>query len=116
MNLSVDWDNTRTPESYDYDVDGVFLWRTRAGEDLRVNEMETRHLFYTLKMIWNHSAPEEFKIKPYKKYIFSDFYTNEYILKAVKAMIYELRKREDIELYLHDLNLMIEVFKHSLEK
>jgi len=88
-----------------------FQWRDRRGEFHDVSQMASRHLFYTLKMIWNHSAPEEFKIEPYKRYYFSPFYTQEYIEQAVRAMISELTRRKNIELYLYDLNFMVDAIK-----
>lgn len=81
----------------------AFQWRDCHGEFHSPTEMETRHLFFTLKMIWNHSAPEHMKLKPYKKYSFGPGYTAEYMRKAVKALSAELKTRNNIELYLHQL-------------
>lgn len=87
----------------DYEIT-PFQWRDRSGKFYPPAEMETRHLFYTLKMIWNHSVPEHMKLKPYKRYTFNSFYTNEYMTKAVKALTAELKIRENIEIYLPTLN------------
>lgn len=58
--------------------------------------MDTRHLFFTLRMIWNHSAPEPLKLHPFKRYKFNRrTYTDEYMLTAVRVMLHELRKRRD---------------------
>lgn len=81
----------------------AFQWRDSHGRFHSPIEMETRHLFFTLKMIWNHSAPEHMKLKPYKKYSFGPGYTAEYMLKAIKALSAELKTRDNIELYLHQL-------------
>lgn len=48
-------------------------------------------------MIWNHSMPDKYKTHNYKKYEFSDFYTAQYMIEAVHAIIAELNLREDIE-------------------
>ena len=59
--------------------------------------MKTHHLFYTLRMIWNHSAPAHLKLKPFKQYMFNQFYTSAYMGKAVKNIVPELLAREDLE-------------------
>jgi len=73
-----------------------FKWRSRGGEFHKTKDMETRHLFYTLKMIWNHSAPEKLRLKPYREYYFSEFYQPEYMKDAVEAILAELNKRTDL--------------------
>lgn len=40
----------------------TFKWRTAEGEWIAPEKMETRHLFYTLRMIWNHSVPAELRV------------------------------------------------------
>ena len=76
-----------------------FRWRDRFGEFHRPTEMETRHLFFTLRMIWNHTCPEQFQIKPFQEYDFSDFYTTHYFKTAVLALSAELATRNDLEPY-----------------
>ena len=88
-----------------------FMWRDRNGKFHAPGQMETRHLFYTLRMIWNHSAPKELQIAPFKKYSFSPFYTPEYIIRAVKELSKELGKRKDIHQYESDLRHMINHMK-----
>jgi hypothetical protein len=61
-----------------------------------VDEMETRHLFYTLRMIWNHSMPEEARSPSYKRYTFGAFYTPWYMGDAIRAIIPELQTRADL--------------------
>ena len=83
----------------DYNKLSVFQWRDRTGTFHDPRRMETRHLFFTIRMIWNHSAPVYMQIKPYKKYSFGPFYTREYMKDAVKFLAEELRTREDISVY-----------------
>ena len=90
----------------DYKVWKGFQWLDQYGQRHYPKNMETRHLFYTLRMIWNHSAPEELKLKPYIKHTFSTFYTPEYMRNAIKALMAELSKRDDTELYLAPLAIM----------
>lgn len=78
-------------------VTGEFKWIGSDYVEYDPTEMETRHLFYTLKMIWNHSAPEHLKIRPYRKYNFdTKVYTKEYIKKAVRCLSKELSSRDDM--------------------
>ena len=77
----------------------IFKWRDRKGNFHAPRDMETHHLFFTLRMIWNHSAPEELKILPYKKYAFSSFYTPQYVREAVRYLCRELSLRTDLTPY-----------------
>lgn len=76
-----------------------FQWRDQKGIFHSIDRMETRHIFFVLRMIWNHSAPNNMKIFPYKQYRFGDFYSKEYIKKAIKAMLPELASRSDLTSY-----------------
>lgn len=72
-----------------------FVWLSREGEPHQVSAMATRHLFYTLRMIWNYSAPQSLRIHPYRRYVFSPQYTPDYIAEATRAIALELYRRED---------------------
>jgi hypothetical protein len=77
----------------------AFRWRTSTKDGKRSllpSEMETRHVFYTLLMIWNHTMPIEARTEGYKEYTFSSFYTPEYMAKAVYAHVEELATRRDM--------------------
>lgn len=77
-----------------------FEWKQGGDRGfLRIDKMASSHLFNTLRMIWNHSAPEEFKLHPYKMYKFGPFYTAEYMHDAVTAMLAELKWRTDLNPY-----------------
>ena len=73
-----------------------FEWKDRNNNFYCVEDMATRHLFFTLRMIWNHTMPEEAKLKPYNKYKFGEFYTEAYLMDAIINIYYELIKRPDI--------------------
>lgn len=85
-----------TPAFNTSHITPAFKWRDRTGNFHKVSEMETRHLYYTLRMIWNHTMPEEVKLKPYNAYDFSPFYTAEYMTEAIHHIGTELFKRTDI--------------------
>lgn len=40
------------------DRDSTFRWRTMDGEILTIEEMSTRHIFNSMKMLFNHLAAE----------------------------------------------------------
>lgn len=61
----------------------AWTWRDHSGRFLEPAAMETRHLFYTLRMIWNHTLPESVRLHPYRRYRFSPFYTIEYLQQAI---------------------------------
>jgi len=77
-----------------------FEWK-QAGDRpfLRIDMMATSHLFNVLRMIWNHTAPEQYQLTPFKRYSFGAFYTPEYMAEAVRSMIAELRTRSNISSY-----------------
>ena len=86
-----------------------FRWRDRHANWYNPREMETRHVFYTLKMIWNHSAPDHLKLKPYNHYRFGKPYTTEYMRLAVRALMAELRTRTDLApKWIEEFHFMIE--------
>ena len=86
-----------------------FIWIDRFNEPHNVGQMETRHLFYTVRMIWNHSAPVALRLFPYKRYTFGARYTGSYMRDAVAAMVTELNRRHPIPVeYEQDLRVMCE--------
>ncbi len=76
-----------------------YMWRDKHCDFHDPKEMETRHVFFTLRMIWNHHAPLEARIEPYKRYRFDPFYTNEYLSQSIKVLMTELATRKDIVPY-----------------
>lgn len=74
-----------------------FKWRTQNQVYIAPEDMQTRHLFYTLRMIYNHSMPPSFRLLPYKEYYFDkSIYTKSYITQAIRSLAYELATRKDI--------------------
>lgn len=74
-----------------------FQWKDRTGKLWTPASMTTRHLFYTIRMVWNHTMPVQARSPTYIRYIFKEFYTPEYMAKAIQALAAELLKRNDIE-------------------
>ena len=82
--------------------DVPFMWREKGGTFRYPKDMATRHLFFVLRMIWNHSAPEHLQITPFKHYDFDDFYTTQYMRAAVLNVARELVTRDDLTPYWTD--------------
>ena len=72
-----------------------FFWRDRHGYRHVPARMETRHLFYTLRMIWNSTMPANARL-PGNVYSFGPTYTKDYMLNAIAAIATELDMREDL--------------------
>ena len=72
-----------------------FLWRDRTGFFHRADEMHTRHLFYTLRMIWNNTMPEQCRL-PGNLYVFGPSYSRAYLISAIRPLALELSKRKDM--------------------
>lgn len=85
-----------------------WTWRTQQGNFMLPSEMETRHLFYTLRMIWNHKMPEVARFPAYQQYEFSAFYTDVYFRQAILFLTEELAQRDNmIPQWKADLDHMI---------
>ena len=72
-----------------------FLWRDRHGHHHPPARMETRHLFYTLRMIWNSTMPASARL-PGNLYSFGPTYTRKYMLSAIVAIVPELATRNNM--------------------
>lgn len=90
-----------------------FRWRDRKGNFHNPQDMHTRHLFYIVRMIWNHSAPYALRLRPYKSYYFTEFYTPEYMITAIKVLFPELMNRSN---RLPFMNMDIELMRDRMEK
>ena len=77
-----------------------YMWCDRHGELHSVEEMETRHLFHIVRMIWDHSVPKEHQTDFKKRYTFSEFYSKEYLALSVRLMLPVLLLRKDLEPYM----------------
>lgn len=93
-----------------------FVWRTHDGRELTPQEMETKHLFNTLKMVWNHSCPVRAQIRPFKRWWFGPSYTKTYMANAVRFMYAELLTRQLDDYMTADLRWMEQWFRKSLRE
>lgn len=75
----------------------TWTWRERSGAHVRPTDMDSKHLFYTLRMIWNHSMPSCMEVgRNVRRYVFGPFYTAEYMRAAVMHIGAELFSRDDV--------------------
>jgi hypothetical protein len=59
--------------------------------------METRHLFFTLRMIWNNFMPAHMRVGNVRLYTFLDpIYTRQYFATAILQIGRELFRRTDL--------------------
>lgn len=70
-------------------------WRDRDGNMHDPSSMETRHLFYTLRMIWNHSMPLEVGHNV-RRYRFGPHYSPGYMAQGIRFIGSELMTRTDL--------------------
>jgi hypothetical protein len=74
-----------------------WTWRDREGQRHTPASLETHHLFYTLRMIWNHVVPSHMRVGKVRLYIFSaKHYSPRYFAEAVAALGAELMTRQDV--------------------
>jgi hypothetical protein len=78
------------------DLEREFIWKDREDNFIRVSQMDTKHVFYTWLMIWNHGVPPWHQIWFRHRYTFGSYYTKNYMLEAFRAMYIELKRRDDL--------------------
>lgn len=81
---------------------GEFVWHTDAGEDIKPRKMATAHIFYTLRMIWNHRCPPALRVGQFIRRGPIHRWPREYVAQAVHALRAELRRRRDVEQWMKD--------------
>jgi hypothetical protein len=71
-----------------------FTWITAHGDAVPITEMSTTHLFFTLRLIYNFVAPPQHRMPG--RVCTSMIVPRQYLVKAVQAMIPELKSRADL--------------------
>lgn len=85
--IFVDFDEVRARDE--------FVWITHSGSRRLLSEMATQHIFYSLRMIYNHSVPPAFRVGEFKRYPDVPHWSPEYKRDALDAFDQELRDRTD---------------------
>jgi hypothetical protein len=84
-----------------YNYDGDFLWVTHKGDVYLLADMATPHLFYSLRMLYNHSVPPVFRVvgpgESMKRYNDVPDWDAEYRTTALRELAHELNKRDDLD-------------------
>jgi hypothetical protein len=74
-----------------------WTWQARIEGPMLPKKMETRHLFMTLRMIWNHTMPRHMNVgHKIARYELSAKYTNAYLRVAITQIGLELFTRQDM--------------------
>lgn len=76
--------------------DEPFTWYTHDDDALDPADMATPHVFYALRMIWNHSVPEIWRVGDYKKYSDVPRWSAAYRQRAIEELTRELVSRDDV--------------------
>lgn len=74
-----------------------FVWITHKRKLMRPRNMATPHLFYTVRMLFNHSVAPCFRVGQFIRYKDVPTWTLQYKRAAAVAMLTELSKREDLD-------------------
>lgn len=99
-----------------------FFWKSNrhgsgGGKRYAPAEMETRHLFMTLVMVWNATCPDDLLIRRsgtwvHYLYRLGASYTRDYLIRGIRAMSAELATRDDMEpAWVDTLNRMVDIIK-----
>lgn len=85
----------------------TWRWRDRNGRWLFPSDMETRHVFHTIKMIWNNFMPEHMAFRDARHYYFGPTYTMQYLKEALINLWAELETRKNLEpLWIRQIEIM----------
>lgn len=72
-------------------------WLSADGSRRAPASMDTRHLFNTVVMIWNHGMPAAAATHDYRRYRFNPkTHGPAYLRQAISLMLPELMKRDDL--------------------
>lgn len=89
------------PYLYIPDVPDEFVWVSHNGSRRPISEMASPHIFYSLRMIFNHSVPPAFRVlrpgETMNRYSDVPHWTPAYRQAAVNAFTRELCSRDDLE-------------------
>jgi hypothetical protein len=109
------WDKARP-----YPVDPNFRWVCMDTRVMRPCEMQTSHLFNSIKMIWNNTCLPEHRIQPYTEYKGVRQWHKSLARQAIINLFGELMNRSDRTKGMEDaINQMAKHFqkvKHYLRE
>lgn len=74
--------------------DDTFRWRTNDGDILTPAQMDTSHLFNSLRMVFNHTVPEDLRLVPYREWKMNSDGASR--LRSLEVFMSELKGRDDV--------------------
>lgn len=70
-----------------------FIWHGNDG-DYHPDSMSSRHLFNSLRLVWNNSVPDAMRVGRYvKRELNHSVFTKKYIVAAINSLIHEATLR-----------------------
>jgi hypothetical protein len=79
----------------------TFTWITHDGRFLTLDEMDTKHIFYALRMIYNHTVPPVFRVlgegETMRRWDDVAGWNAGYKANAVAHLTAELERRDDLD-------------------
>jgi hypothetical protein len=101
--------------------DGTFRWRTMEGETLTLPQMETKHIFNSMKMCFNHLAevwggkPVWF-VQEYPDYFDQAKAAPAHLAGVIVMFLAEIERRGDLpEKYLEPYRAIVDQIRPKLE-
>lgn len=88
--------DTSLLKTRDFTLVKEYEWRDSRGNFHKINDMETRHLFHVVRMVWDHSMPKEWQTKWPRRYRFPPFYSLDYMALTIRLMLPALLHRRDL--------------------
>src|SRR5215510_4649181 len=83
-----------------------FIWRDQAGNEWKLKDMRTSHLFFCIRMIYNHTVPPQMRLIG-GRYEDVEKWDNDYKVVAVTMLTKELVKRKPLpEWMLQQIHVM----------
>jgi hypothetical protein len=86
----------------DADIENPFVWKTHKGITYYPEQMETPHLFYSVRMLFNNVVPAPYRVGEFKSYPDIKTWSPGYLYAAMYALASELFNREDLDSDLAD--------------
>lgn len=91
----------QTPPQFIPNAPDEFVWRSHDGKRYNISDMATKHLFYSLRMIYNHTVAPVFRVlrpgETMKYYPDVPYWDADYRRRAVDAFVAELAERDDLD-------------------
>lgn len=78
-----------------YPVNPKFFWVTQTCDLIHPTKMKTQHLFNALKMIWNNTMPEKYRIYPMRQWGGVQKWPRGYKKESIENLLAELMNRPD---------------------